>query len=79
VPGVVRLAAGSILTDPSDLDWSDDFADEHGIPDRDKIIAAAEDLARRKPHYAKVRGYVGQGEHSPLDEPTVSFVDMLRG
>lgn len=71
-------ATAGILADPKDLPWSDDFEGEDGRPDLAAITAAAEELARRKPHLSRVRGSVGQGEHS-LHEAGVSLSALLRG
>ncbi|MBS45604.1 MAG: hypothetical protein CMH83_21020 [Nocardioides sp.] len=73
----VAAAVRGILTDPTDLGWSDEYADEDGWPDAEKITAAAEALVERKPHLARPSGDVGQGRHSDTDEP-VSLVGLLQ-
>lgn len=65
----IREAAGPVLQDVDDLAWSDDFIDEEsGLPSAELIRAAAEELADRKPHLARVRGDIGQGRHSETTE-----------
>jgi hypothetical protein len=73
----VAQAVQGILTDPTDLGWSDEYADEHGWPDADKIRAAAEELVDRKPHLGRPSGDVGQGRHSEQDDG-VSLTGLLR-
>jgi len=73
----IAQAVQGILTDPTDLGWSDEYADENGWPDADKIKAAAEELVNRKPHLARPTGDVGQGRHSEEDD-TVSLTTLLR-
>lgn len=70
-------ATRGILTDPTDLAWSDDYADEDGWPDHDKIRAAAEELVGKKPHLARPSGDIGQGRHGEPDE-SVSLSGLLR-
>lgn len=73
----VTQAVQGILTDPTDLGWADEYADEDGWPDADKIKAAAESLVDRKPHLGRPSGDVGQGRHSEQDD-TVSLTGLLR-
>ena len=73
----VEAATRGVLQDPTDLAWSDDLNDEDGWPDHDKIRAAAEALAEKKPHLGRPAGDVGQGRHSE-DEDTVSLSGLLR-
>lgn len=73
----ITQAVQGILTDPTDLGWSDEYADENGWPDADKIRTAAEGLVERKPHLARPSGDVGQGRHSEPDD-AVSLVGMLK-
>jgi hypothetical protein len=73
----VGQAAAGVLTDPTDLAWSEDLADEAGWPDPVRIRAAAEALVERKPYLGRPTGDVGQGRHSDQDD-AVSLVSMLR-
>lgn len=73
----IAQAVSGILMSADDLNWSDDYTDEAGWPDESKIIAAAEALVARKPHLARVRGDVGQGQHSDVP-PAVSLGSLLR-
>lgn len=67
------------LADPSDLPMSDDLLGEDGTPDRDKVLAAVDELLMRKPHLASTRvaGDVGQGARGHAVE-TVSLAELLR-
>jgi len=73
----IEQAVSGILMAPDDLAWRDDLADEAGFPDHDKIIAAAEELIAKKPHLARVRGDVGQGQRGDA-LPPVSLSGLLR-
>jgi len=73
----IESAVSAILMSPDDLSWSDDLADDSGFPDHDKILAAAEALIARKPHLARPRGDVGQGQRSDA-LPPVSLSGLLR-
>lgn len=73
---IVQASSG-VLTDPTDLAWADDFADDDGWPDAEKIKAAAEELVTRKPHLARPSGDVGQGRHSDQDD-TVNLAELLK-
>jgi hypothetical protein len=67
------------LADASDLPYSDELCDEHGVPDEQKVRAAVDDLLARKPHLASRRpaGDVGQGAR--VGEPDgVSLAGLLR-
>jgi hypothetical protein len=66
-----------ILTDPTDLQWSDDLTDDDGWPDPTKISAAAEELVSRKPHLGRPSGDIGQGRHSEQDD-AVSLTGLLK-
>jgi hypothetical protein len=72
----IEAATRGVLTDPTDLPWSEQHADDDGWPDADKIRAAAEELVGRKPHLARPSGDVGQGRHT--EEETVSLAGLLR-
>jgi len=73
----IAQAVQGILTDPTDLGWSEEYADANGWPDADKIRAAAEELVDRKPHLGRPSGDVGQGRHT--EEPdAVSLSGLLR-
>lgn len=73
----IAQAVSGILTDSTDLGWSDDYADENGWPDADKIRTAAEELVDRKPHLGRPTGDVGQGRHTEQDD-SVSLTGLLR-
>lgn len=73
----IAEAARGVLTDPSDLPWSDDLADSDGWPDSEKIRAAADELVTRKPYLARPAGDVGQGRHSSADD-AVSLAALLK-
>lgn len=66
------------LADPTDLAYSDDLCDEHGVPDQTKVTAAVDELLERKPHLASRRptGDVGQGARPA--EAGVSLAGLLR-
>lgn len=67
------------LADPSDLAMSDALLDDDGIPDREKVLAAVDELLTRKPHLAATRpvGDVGQGARGEA-AGMVSLGDLLR-
>jgi hypothetical protein len=71
----LRQGCDGILHDP--ISWSDDFNDDDGLPDLDKIKAAAEALAAEKPHLARVRGDAGQGFRGD-DSDAVDLAELLR-
>lgn len=73
----IAAAARDVLTDASDLPWSDTMADEDGWPDAAKITAAARELTERKPHLGRPVGDVGQGRHSDPDDQ-VNLAGLLR-
>lgn len=73
----IAQAVSGILTSPDDLGWSDEYADEEGWPDADKIKAAAEELVSRKPYLGRPSGDIGQGRHSEPDDG-VSLVGLLQ-
>lgn len=76
---VKASAARDILQDPAALEWSDDFADDSGLPDAEKIREAAEALAAEKPHLSRVRGDVLQGHRGEeSDAGAVDLAGMLR-
>ena len=67
------------LIDVDDLAFDQQFLDEDGIVDADKVTAAIDELVKRKPHLAAQRpsGIVPQGARP---EPTrVDLHGMLRG
>ena len=73
----LKLGAGDYLSDPSVLPWSDEFTDDEGNIDQEKISEAAEAYALAHPHAARVRGDAGQGFRG---EPAtgVDLAAMLR-
>lgn len=73
----IAQAVQGILTDPTDLGWAEEYADDDGWPDPEKIRAAAEGLVDRKPHLGRPTGDVGQGRHSDRDD-SVSLTGLLR-
>jgi hypothetical protein len=77
---VRHLAAGT-LADPADLIHFGDpdaLVDEDGLPDPDRIVAAARDLVRNRPHLASRRP-TGTVEQGARDEPAgVDLAGMLR-
>ena len=73
----IAQAVSAILMSPDDLSWAEEYADESGFPDHDKIVAAAESLIARKPHLARPRGDVGQGQRSDAVQQ-VSLGGLLR-
>ncbi|MEJ7634313.1 hypothetical protein [Aeromicrobium sp.] len=76
---VISKVAGSILQDPSSLEWSDNLADEDGMPSPDLIREAAEALAAAKPHLSRVSGPVLQGHRGEdSDAGTVDLAGLLR-
>lgn len=72
-----REATRGILADPEGLPWSDEYIGEDGLPDQAKISKAADDLVRVKPWLGRVRGDVGQGQHS-AGEDRFSLMELLR-
>ena len=76
---VISKVAGRILQDPSTLEWSDDLADEDGMPDPEKIREAAEALAADKPHLSRVGGETLQGHRGEeSDAGAVDLAGLLR-
>jgi hypothetical protein len=71
---VVSKVAAGILQDPASLEWSDEFNDEHGMPNPDAIREAAEALAAAKPTLARVGGDVLQGHRG--DDSDSGEVDL---
>jgi hypothetical protein len=67
------------LADPTDLPYSDELCDEHGVPVEAKVRAAVDELLARKPHLASRRpaGDVGQGAR-PGEPDGVSLAGLLR-
>lgn len=67
------------LADPTDLPLSEALLDDDGMPDEAKVLAAIDDLLKRKPHLAsrKPSGDVGQGVTNGSAKD-VSLADMLR-
>jgi hypothetical protein len=72
----VSNAVAGVLVDASDLAWSDDFLDDDGLVDAEKVQQAATALLENKPHLGRVRGDVGQGFKARTEE--VSLAAMLR-
>jgi hypothetical protein len=72
-----RACAG-ILADPTDLDGTVDMLDEHGVPDYERIKAAAEELTKAKPHLKPRRPSepIDQGARSETE--SVSLLDKFR-
>lgn len=66
------------LADPTDLPFPDDLLDDDGLVDEVKVLAAVEDLIKRKPHLAARRptGNVGQGARP--ETPEIGLAAMLR-
>ena len=75
---IITAATTGILTDPTDLPWTSDLAEDHdGWPDAEKIKAAARELVEAKPHLGRPTGDVGQGQRGD-DHDAVSLSDLLR-
>ena len=77
---VTLLSAGAdVLADPLySLEWSDDWNGGDGLPDPEKVKAAAEKLAESRPFLARgPRGSVGQGEHS-ASQGSTGLSELLR-
>ena len=74
---VASVAAGILSSPQEDLAWSDEWLDDEGWPDADKVREAAEALATRRPALARVRGNVGQGHHS-ASHGTPSLSELLK-
>lgn len=55
--------ARGVLADTSALLWSEELADEDGLPDGERIREAAEALVRARPSLGRPGGRVLQGEH----------------
>lgn len=73
----LRLGTQGILHDPEALAWSEDFTGEDGLPDVERIRAAAEALAEAQPWLSRPRGDVGQGYRGETSD-AVSLADLLR-
>jgi hypothetical protein len=72
----LRQACEGVLHDP--ISWSEEFNNpETGMPDPEKIRAAAEALAEEKPHLARVRGDAGQGFRGS-ESDSVDLAGILR-
>lgn len=59
----VEHYARGVLTDVAALQWSDELAGDDGLPDGDKIRAAAEQLVAERPSLGRPGGQVLQGAH----------------
>ncbi|KAA1376122.1 hypothetical protein [Aeromicrobium fastidiosum] len=77
----IEHTAGRVLQDASNLPWSDEFNDpESGMPSPELIRAAADSLAKEKPHLSKVGGPTQQGfRGNESDAEEVSLVGLLQG
>ncbi len=66
------------LADPTDLPFTEDLLDDHGLVDDTKVQEAVEDLIKRKPHLAARRptGDVGQGARPEI--PEIGLGALLR-
>lgn len=56
--------ARGVLADVSALEWTEDMANDDGMPDGAKIREAAEALLKEHPSLGRPRGNVLAGEHS---------------
>lgn len=73
----IREGTAGVLEDPTDLRIEpEDVMDDDGFPDVEKVRAAAQELAKEKPHLARRRpaGDVGQGARQ---EPAKDVVDIF--
>jgi hypothetical protein len=72
-------ATRDLLADPTDLDGTLDMLDDDGLPDSDRIRAAAEALVAAKPHLASRRpaGDIDQGARGTVPEP-VNLAAIIR-
>lgn len=73
----ITAATSGVLADPTDLAWSDEFADDEGWPDPTKIMEAATALIGTKPHLGRPTGDVGQGKRGD-DVDAFSLTDIIR-
>lgn len=74
---VTAQAGSDYLSDPSVLDWSEDWQTEDGAADLAAIRAAAEQYATAHPHAAKLRGDIGAGYRGQATE-SVDLAGLLR-
>lgn len=72
---VLKAASSGVLREP--LEWSDDLADEEGLPDPEKVAEAVQALATAKPWMSRPTGDVGQGFRGE-ESDTVNLADVLR-
>jgi hypothetical protein len=72
---VLKQACTGILQEP--IPWDDQYDDDSGLPDPEKIRAAAEDLAEKKPWLSRPHGDAGQGFRGGQSD-TVNLADLLR-
>jgi hypothetical protein len=72
---LLREASAGVLHDP--IGWDDSFEGEDGLPDPEKMRAAAEALAEAKPWLGRPRGDVGSGYRGEQPD-TVDLADLLR-
>lgn len=72
---VLEKASTGVLAEP--IEWDDEFDGEDGLPDAEKIKAAAEALALEKPWLSRPHGDAGQGFRGE-DCGTVDLAGLLR-
>lgn len=71
----IEQGTAGVLTDPASLSRDADlYDDETGLPDVEKIRAAAVALADAKPQLAPVAGNIGQGVRETVQADTWSTV-----
>lgn len=67
------------LIDAEDLAFDEQFLDDEGLVDRDRVIAAIESLIERKPHLAARRPSTTIAQGAQPEPDRVSLLDYLRG
>lgn len=74
------IAAGDgRLIDPDDLAFDEQFLDEEGLVDSERVRAAIDSLMERKPHLAARRPSSSLTQGAQPEPGQVSLLDFLRG
>ena len=81
---LARQAVGAIaahdgrLIDPDDLAFDEQFLDDDGLIDRDRVIAAIGSLVERKPHLAARRPASSITQGAQPEPEAVSLLGLLQ-
>ena len=72
-------ASDGRLIDPDDLAFDEQFLDEEGLVDADRVRVAIDSLVERKPHLAARRPSSSITQGAQPEPGQVSLLDFLRG